>query len=403
MHYNHEIDNIILKELRKGKDEDQYYLTSFLKIVAKKYPTASKKTVLGHLNTMASPENDLIEENMDIRGIHNEKYYRLSNKAKMDQKLFGCFEPVKSHREPRISHRKGLNDEEREIHKNEYYRLRNLYRLLFFSSIINRESEKISEEGLDKMLSSVGKSKDDLIVDRTNQLEYSKEIVYKPLECVRITKCEAYSKDLKHQIENFYWCRQLSLSYEEIRNILESIKKNRRNQFRDLYVPFIDDLSFSEEEFVKAINFLAERKLIGSISLNILSSKKQVRYFINDDKLQDLIDGIWDIHTWELRLLEAKTVELELPSKKEERWLIQVYGKDKARIILTRGNLTRKTTKWKRNKEDIQSIKKILESWNKRIDGLVIDLNRKYGKHLREYDFPSSLIEDVCYRKILAY
>ena len=165
-------------------------------------------------------------------------------------------------------------------------------------------------------------------------------------------------------------------------------------------MPFVSSLfPLTEREINKAFDILRHTHLIRPVQDLILN---QTRFIIADESLQKLVKEIWTIHLFELELLKSKMNYFEPPNEKEIQWLKQIYGENRAMKIIAEADQTRRSSTTKEDQEQIKNIQKSMEYDINQIDLYVMHVNKKYGTKIQEYNFPSDLIEQACFRKIFS-
>jgi hypothetical protein len=94
--------------------------------------------------------------------------------------------------------------------------------------------------------------------------------------------------------------------------------------------------------------------------------------------------------------LQKKIFYFKPPSEKEMQWLNQIYGEVGAMKIVARSDQIRAGSTKKVQKQ----IGEYMEYDTKQIQSQITDLKTKYGEKIKQYGFPSDIIEEVCFRKI---
>jgi RNase H-fold protein (predicted Holliday junction resolvase) len=279
-------------------------------------------------------------------------------------------------------------------------RLRRLYQLLFFYAAIS-PIRNISKEQLDKI-------KNELVIERwlhtvgTN----STEIIYKPkpmtIESFRIITNELSDIGPKRETKFFHYYKPWSFIKEEIVNLVATnttVGQRRKKSQNSIVMPFVSNLfPFTEWEINKVFDALQDTHLIRPVQDLILN---QTRFIIADESLQKLVNEIWTIHWLELEVLKSKMNYFESPNGKEIQWLKQIYGENEAVKIIAEADHTRSSTT-KKDQEQIKNIQERMEYDINQIDLYVMLVNKKYSTKIQEYNFPSDLIEQVCFRKIFS-
>jgi hypothetical protein len=165
-------------------------------------------------------------------------------------------------------------------------------------------------------------------------------------------------------------------------------------------MPFVSNVfPFTEWEINKAFDALRDTHLIRPVQDLILN---QTRFIIADESLQKLVNEIWTIHWLELEVLKSKMNNFEPPNEKEIQWLKQIYGENEAVKIFAEADHIRRSPTTKKDQEQIKNIQERMEYDINQIDLQVMHVNKKYGSKIQEYNFPSDLIEQVCFRKVFS-
>ena len=216
------------------------------------------------------------------------------------------------------------------------------------------------------------------------------ETIYKSIEYIQIQKTELSDVGLKAETMVLYSYRFLTFSEEEIIGYLEKSNNDR-------LVPFVDSNDFRKvkEEFRKAFSKLREANLIKPVADKVSGD---VRFIISENSLRDLINEIWVIHKYQLSILNRKMNYVGAPNEREKQWLERIFGKEEAGRIISQANLKRVSNSSERQKvkeirDNIDYDNKVVERFKKHVSG-------KYEKVIKEYGFPTDLIEDVCIGRI---
>ncbi|MGA7542894.1 MAG: hypothetical protein WBW34_07515, partial [Nitrososphaeraceae archaeon] len=107
-------------------NEQPIHFTNIYRGVSKTYPNVSRTTVQRHLNKMADVRINLVTKSKtDVSGHrwHNETYYPLSDKSKLEMRYFRDIQPIKSVREARKSKIEQEKEEDEFIVQNRIYLL----------------------------------------------------------------------------------------------------------------------------------------------------------------------------------------------------------------------------------------------------------------------------------------
>ena len=280
-------------------------------------------------------------------------------------------------------------------------RLRRLYQLLFFYAAIS-PIRNISEEQLDKI-------KNELVIEsrlHTVGTNFT-EIIYKPklttIESFRIITNELSDIGSKRETKFFHYYKPWSFLKEEIINLVvtnTTVRRKRKKSQNTIVMPFVSNVfPFTEWEINKAFDALRDTHLIRPVQDLILN---QTRFIIADESLQKLVNEIWTIHWLELEVLKSKMNNFEPPNEKEIQWLKQIYGENEAVKIIAEADHIRRSPTTKKDQEQIKNIQERMQYDINQIDLQVMHVNKKYGSKIQEYNFPSDLIEQVCFRKVFS-
>ena len=216
-----------------------------------------------------------------------------------------------------------------------------------------------------------------------------------PINYFRIITREFSGVGPKGETKVFHYCKLWTFSEEEIVNIATNTNK-RRNKRYSIIAPFVYALfPITEQEVNKAFNILRDNYLIRPTLDLVLN---ETRFVIADETLQDLINEIWSVHWGELNLLKNKMNYFDTPTDQEKQWLKLIYGENEAMKIIADADRHRNSTKT--DKKQVLNLQKNMKYARDQIDLLIASIDKKYQTKIREYNFPSDLIENVCFRKI---
>lgn len=271
---------------------------------------------------------------------------------------------------------------------------RKLYHLLFFYQAFG-PIKRIPKNHLDEILSRIPVPEKDLVIDRYIRYDHSNvtETIYKPVKYIQIRKTELSDVgSSKRETAVFFSYRFLSFSEEEIKEYLEKSEN-------EILVPFVNSIDFRKEEiekqFRKAFHNLREARLISLIRDPFFG---KTRFIISEESLQDLINKIWIIHEYQLSILRRKMNYIEAPDEIEKQWLERIFGKQEAGRIISDASLKRLSNN--REDEKVKKMQDDIENDNKIVEGIKRHVSKTYEKVIQEYDFPTDLIEGVCFGKV---
>jgi hypothetical protein len=264
---------------------------------------------------------------------------------------------------------------------------RNLFHLILFYQAFSPTSH-ISKKRIEEILSRIPGPEKNLVIESNTHMDDTNftQTIYKPVEYIQIQKTELSDVgSSKQETIVSYSYRPLSFSEEEIMGYLE--KSNN-----EILMPFVNSIGFREEgieqQFRKAFNILRDAQLISPIR-DVFG---QIRFFISDQSLRDLINKIWIIHEHQLDMLRRKMHYVKAPNEIEKHWLERILGKREAGRIIREAELKRQSI----SKEKARQIRESLEDDNKSIEEFMLHISKTFEQVILEYDFPVDLIERVC-------
>jgi hypothetical protein len=371
------IQDILIEHKQKDQEHYKQYL-HFSELYRRLKKRTNKKTI--SYRDFSRVLEDMVNEKR-IRKVQSTE----DNNKRLPKVLYSLTEDAMK------EHRLGILgiDPEKE-------RLRRLYQLLFFYAAIS-PIRNISEEQLNKI-------KNELVIESRLHTVGTNctEIIYKSkpqaIESFRIITNELSDIGPKGETKFFHYYKPWSFLKEEIINLVTDTVRQKKSQ-NSIVMPFVSSLfPFTEREINKAFDILRHTHLIRPVQDLILN---QTRFIIADESLQKLVKEVWTIHLYELELLKSKMNYFEPPNEKEIQWLKQIYGENRAMKIIAEADQTRSSTT-KEDQEQIKNIQKNMEYDINQIDLYVMHVNKKYGTKIQEYNFPSDLIEQACFRKIFS-
>ena len=263
-----------------------------------------------------------------------------------------------------------------------------LYHLLFFYQALS-PIRQISKKQLDEILSSIPAQEKDLVIESHVHTVGFTQTIYKPVKYAQIQKTELSRVGPRGKTAVSYSYRSLAFSEDEIMEYLEKSNDER-------LVPFVSSIDFGKQQvgkqFRKAFDNLRRQHLIRGVE-DIFG---KLRFIVSDDTLRDLIDKIWAIHEIELIILYRKMDYLEEPNTRERQWLERVFGKEEAGRMINRANLKRLSVSGDDKKvNEMDNIEYV-----NNLEGFKKYVNKKYGKVIEEYGFPTDLIEGICVGRV---
>ena len=169
-------------------------------------------------------------------------------------------------------------------------------------------------------------------------------------------------------------------------------------------MPFLNGMSFSEEELGRELNTLREANLIRPIR-NVFDPDGDIRFVLSDHSLEEMTDRIWTIFMSQLDMVLLNINYLRKTEEKEKEWLYSIFGKRKADDIINDAYESRRSFK-KKDKDETLSydgkksyVKGFVEAINKAKNENEMTLNKYCRETIRKNAFPVDLIGEVLLEK----
>lgn len=281
----------------------------------------------------------------------------------------------------------------------EKQRLRELYQLLFFYEVGKYGKIYFTrEEDFSGFLESVGLSVQNLKPFKT---------VEAPEVNVRLTYFE-HVKGIfiaKHELilENVttYSITLPGFTRQEIVDYYKKNSKRQRLTYSPDYLGIFSHIKFTESDLISAFQTLKTAHLIKRIptfsaDLDPNISSRHIRYTIADNRLRELISGIWkiyhEIHT--ILFMKSSIGELE---DRDKKWLRYLFGDWNTEKLLQ--EWCKKSASILKHHSDkdmeILGMKETIFGSLHKVKKQIKDLNKKYNQVLKEYGFPMTLINEL--------
>ena len=218
-----------------------------------------------------------------------------------------------------------------------------------------------------------------------------------------VNKPSLYIRQSKRGLKMNYYCKFLSFS---LRDLMECMKhaKAKRQEHNFFTMPFLNGMSFSEEELGRELNTLREANLIRPIR-NVFDPDGDIRFVLSDHSLEEMTDRIWTIFMSQLDMVLLNINYLRKTEEKEKEWLYSIFGKRKADDIINDAYESRRSFK-KKDKDETLSydgkksyVKGFVEAINKAKNENEMTLNKYCRETIRKNAFPVDLIGEVLLEK----
>jgi DNA-binding HxlR family transcriptional regulator len=280
---------------------------------------------------------------------------------------------------------------------------RGLFQLIIFFEMFKKTS-LITQKQLNGLLKKIGSSLSDLEAIKTSSTSFPRSTTFKPVKGIEIVRLIQTDFKMGDVSDTYYYIVIPGFTVKEFVSYMNKLRKGKepRPFFSHIDVtdvPFVSDMSYTEEEVMDAIDSFRKQGLIKPIT-EILPG--EMRFDIMDESLKYFLKDIWLVHDIDLRIVYERLVYNGEPTDQDRNYLISFFGKSYADQILANAYNIRKSHKIDKigYEKEKRIAKDFIESFSNHRRSLVQDITKRYETIIKENEIARYLIEGICYSPI---
>jgi DNA-binding HxlR family transcriptional regulator len=264
---------------------------------------------------------------------------------------------------------------------------RGLFQLIIFFEMFKKTS-LITQKQLNGLLKKIGSSLSDLEAIKTSSTSFPRSTTFKPVKGIEIVRLIQTDFKMGDVSDTYYYIVIPGFTVKEFVSYMNKLRKGKepRPFFSHIDVtdvPFVSDMSYTEEEVMDAIDSFRKQGLIKPIT-EILPG--EMRFDIMDESLKYFLKDIWLVHDIDLRIVYERLVYNGEPTDQDRNYLISFFGKSYADQILANAYNIRKSHKIDKigYEKEKRIAKDFIESFSNHRRSLVQDILKDMKQLLKK-------------------